>query len=257
LVRIITSESNSVVKLARKLCDKRGRDKTGAFLIEGVNLLAEARGSGARITHILLRGSADFPRRDAYADIETVILADGLFDEIADTGTPQGVMAIVQKPETGSVAEGRSFVVLDRLQDPGNVGSIIRSADAAGLDGVIAVSGTADVFSPKVVRAAAGAIFRIPVHFMPDGETALNTLKARGIRSVACSMTGERVYSEATLSGAVAIIVGNEGGGLSEQFLLGADERVYIPMRQGSESLNASVAAAVVMFDKQRQEAKC
>jgi TrmH family RNA methyltransferase len=266
LIRIITSESNSVVKLAKKLRDKRGRDKEGSFLIEGANLLAEARKSGARITHILLRENEDSDiMSDAEPEIDTVILGGGLFDELADTVTPQGVMAIVRKPESGSYFStadvsqnrGQSIVVLDRLQDPGNVGGIIRSAAAAGLDGIVSVGDTADVFSRKVVRATAGAIFRIPIRFAPDGETVLKYLRTCGIRSVACTMTGDRLYSEAALTGDVAIIVGNEGGGLSPVFLAGADEHVYIPMREGVESLNASVAAAIVMFEKKRQEAIC
>jgi TrmH family RNA methyltransferase len=210
-----------------------------------------------------------------------VVLADRLFDEIADTVTPQHVMAIVRKPSGGSCfgtydaknadwdSAGRNeakdflpsgpggrtaLVVLDRLQDPGNVGGVIRSAEAADFTGVVAVKGTADPFSQKVVRAASGALFRIPVRFAPDGETVLKALKERGIHVVACTMTGERPYDEATLSGNVAIIVGNEGNGLSEAFLAGADERIHIPMREGSESLNVSVAASVVMFEKARQE---
>jgi TrmH family RNA methyltransferase len=265
LVRIVTSESNSVVKLAKRLRDKRGRDKEGAFLIEGANLLTEAQKSGARITHIFLREKEDSGTALGGApEIDTVMLGGALFDEIADTVTPQGVMAIVRKPERelrlGEVDfrnDGKSLVVLDRLQDPGNVGGIIRSAAAAGFDGVVSVADTADVFSRKVVRATAGAIFRIPIRFAPDGEAVLEYLRTHSIRTAACTMTGDRSYSEAALAGDVAIIVGNEGGGLSEEFLAGADERVYIPMREGVESLNASVAAAIVMFEKKRQEAIC
>ncbi|MDR1029111.1 MAG: RNA methyltransferase [Clostridiales Family XIII bacterium] len=266
MIGTITSEANSIVKLAKKLRDKRGRDKEDAFLVEGDNLIEEAFKSGARVTHLILREGAD---GDAVAarkqsDIETVVLSDGLFRAIADTVTPRDVMAIVRKPAEGrrfgpdELAEGScSLVVLDRIRDPGNVGSILRSAAAADFTGVVAVRGTADIFSPKVVRAASGAVFRLPVYFASDEASTLEALRARDIRSFACDMTGDRVYHEATLTGNVAIIVGNEGEGLSAPFRAGADERVYIPMKEGSESLNASVAASIVMFEKRKQEAIC
>ncbi|MDR0356895.1 MAG: RNA methyltransferase [Clostridiales Family XIII bacterium] len=316
MIKTITSEANAIVKLAKRLRGKRGRDKEGAFLIEGRNLLAEARKSGARVTHIFLReGSplcedADALRSggvsDAFyafsreinapiraeneVDAEMIALSTGLFDAIADTVTPQDVMAIVRKPVAGRYfgtddskdgasgcfddagarpgdesrarsalgSNGRiALAVLDRIQDPGNAGNIIRSAEAADFTGVIAVKGTTDLFSQKAVRAAAGAIFRIPIHFAPDDETVLRLLKSLGVRCVACSMGGERAYDRATLSGDAAIIVGNEGNGLSETFFNGADERARIPMKEGSESLNVSVAAALMMFEKKRQEEVC
>ncbi|MDR2156802.1 MAG: RNA methyltransferase [Clostridiales Family XIII bacterium] len=289
---VITSESNKIVRLAKKLRDRRGRDSEGAFLAEGEHLLEEARKSGARIMYVLLRESGSVRLRERVSDwgcgqangrdahvpgeadevqeARTVVLADGLFDRLADTVTPQAVMTIVRKPcgnhrfgtedtaevPTDGVADRAALVVLDRLRDPGNVGGIIRSAEAAGFTGVIAEKGSVDIFSQKVVRAASGALFRIPVRFVPDAAAALRALKSRGIRTIACSMAGERTYDEAPLAGDVAIIVGNEGGGLSAPFLTEADERIRIPMREGSESLNVLVAASIVMFEKRRQERK-
>ena len=194
-------------------------------------------------------------REEILQSAECLLLTERLFDRLADTVTPQGMIAIVEKP-THDWADfaGGDIVVLDRIQDPGNVGSILRSADAAGFAGAIAIKGTADVYSGKVLRAAAGAAFRVPVYHAADGRAALAMLTSAGIRSVACDMSGESLYTEADLSSDIAVIAGNEGGGLSDSLREGADLRVRIPMRAGSESLNAAVAVAILMFEKCRRE---
>jgi TrmH family RNA methyltransferase len=221
-----------------------GIEFEGRLLLDGRERAVDAQGHEGRVDS-----------RSAVAGRAPVIclLDRRIFDSIADTVSPQGVMAVLAAP----AAPARGFssaVVLDRLQDPGNVGSIIRSADAAGVEAVVCVRGTADIYSRKVVRAAAGALFRSRVYFVRDAEAALELLRGCGVRAVACDMEAGTPYHAASLSGRTAIIIGNEGGGLSEAFLRAADETVHIPMEKDSESLNASVAAAVIMFEKRRQD---
>jgi TrmH family RNA methyltransferase len=138
------------------------------------------------------------------------------------------------------------------LQDPGNVGTIIRTAEAAGFAGVIAVKGTADIWSQKVCRATAGAIIRLPLFTADSADDALRLLARLGIRPVACDMSGESMYADGALGGSIALIIGNEGGGVSREFADASPRMVGIPMSGESESLNAAVAAAVLMYEKKR-----
>jgi TrmH family RNA methyltransferase len=230
------------------------------FLIEGIHLLYEALKSGLEVIQIYVRSGdeTDPGILDALRlakDTSTVLFDRDLFDSLADTVTPQGVMAAVRRPNPPAQMNG-SALVIDRLQDPGNVGSIVRSADAAGIETVIAVKGTADIYSRKVLRAAAGALFRIHVFFAEDAETALTLLRENDIKVFACDMKGAIPYHSADLTGRIGIVIGNEGGGLSETFLSGDTDTIYIPMEPESESLNASVTAAIVMFEKRRQDGR-
>jgi TrmH family RNA methyltransferase len=270
----ITSRANPSVKRAVKLRTRRGRDEYNAFLAEGDILIEEAARSGADIAEIFVREGSDYEFTGAIAGHVNSLSGD-LFDEIADTVTPQDVIAVIAKPKHGELSgalldglagrykaddagdtgrkDALSVVILDRLQDPGNVGTVLRSADAAGFDAVIAIKGTADVYAPKVVRAAAGAIFRIPVFQAKDADEALAALRDARFKVCALHMEGAD-YNVAELQGRTALVVGNEGAGVSKDFLLGAQMRVCIPMREGADSLNAGVAASIVMFEKVRQD---
>jgi TrmH family RNA methyltransferase len=257
----ITSRANPSVKLAVKLRTRRARDEHNAFLVEGDILIEEAARSGADFEAIFVREGSDYAGYGEGTEHMSSLPGD-LFDEIVDTVTPQNVIAIVRKPEgrvlsealpPGFGSESLSVIVLDRLQDPGNVGTVLRSADAAEFDAVIAVKGTADVYAPKVVRAAAGAIFRMPVLMAQDADEVIDTLREASVKLCALHMEGAD-FGDAELSGRTALVVGNEGGGVSKDFLLGAQMRVSIPMRDGADSLNAGVAASIVMFEKIRQD---
>ena len=257
-----------MVKLLRRITGKKGRDGEGLFLVEGANLIGEAMKSGAAIRAIIRRADGMDEAAEGPAplpDIERVFLAPVLFDGIAETVTPKPVMAVVEIPEwdvsvLSDPAPGldgnEGWIVMDRLQDPGNAGAMMRTADAAGFRGVIAVKGTVDLFSGKAVRAAAGAVFRLPVIKAESGDEALDLLRINGIRSVACRMDAGLAYDRANLTGKAALIIGNEGRGLSDAFIKGADMSVRIPMSSQTESLNAAIAAAVLMFEKRRQDAE-
>ncbi|MDR2089673.1 MAG: RNA methyltransferase [Clostridiales Family XIII bacterium] len=261
----ITSEDNRTVKLAKRLLTKKGRDRSGLYPIEGPKLLAEALDHDAEIPFAFFCDEvADgFPRhgalagRAAKAGVDVLLTTEKVFRRIADTETPQGILAAVRKPVRDAAAffsrPGAIVPVLDRVQDPANVGSLIRIADAAGFGAVLAVAGTGDPYAPKAVRAAAGALFRASVLFVRDADAAVALLAAAGKRVAVADARGAVSCYEADLARDVAFIIGNEGGGPSRAFADAASLTVRIPMPGGAESLNAAAAAAVLLFESVRQ----
>ena len=257
-MREITSRDNRIVKLCEQLAARKYRDRLGLYLIEGENLLEEAVREGAAVETVLIRkGYTGLPPG---MEEKTFVLEEGLFRKLALTDTSQGVLAIVRKPEVSRAAlmekgAAGNFVVLDRLQDPGNIGTIIRTADAAGYGLVAVMKGTADVFSPKVVRAAAGSLFRVPVVFMDDYDELVSFVKAAGGKLAATCFDTDRYYYDVDLRENVALIIGNEGNGISKELIERADIKIKIPMTGAIESLNAAVAAEVLMYESMRQRA--
>jgi TrmH family RNA methyltransferase len=265
----ISSADNKAVKLARKLLAKKAGDYRGYYLIEGPKLLAEALDHDAEILFAFFceetQGGADIisPRNRALAASfaeagATVLLTpERVFKSISDTETPQGAAAIVKKPvsSTKTLFEraGGNVLVLDRIQDPGNVGSLIRTADAAGFCGIVAVSGVCDPYGSKSVRAAAGALFRVPVLFVKDADEAVALLASAGKRVIVADARGGVSCYDADLARDIALVIGNEGSGPSKIFSENASPVVSVPMPGGAESLNAAVAAAVLMFESVRQ----
>ena len=185
-------------------------------------------------------------------------LSDKLFEQLAQTETTQGIMAIVEKPELSPDRfldkGGGNFIVLDRLQDPGNIGTILRTADAAGYELAIVMKGTADVFSPKAVRAATGSLFRMPVVFMDSVDELMEFTRAAGKKLVATCFDTDRYYYDENLKGNIALIIGNEGSGISRELIECSDLKIKIPMHGNIESLNASVAAGILMYEAVRPQ---
>jgi TrmH family RNA methyltransferase len=262
----ITSTDNSTVRLAKRLLTKKGRDRSGVYLIEGLKLLAEALDRNAEILFAFFceETTRDLSRREALARRVTDARADALwttdrvFRGIADTETPQGVLAAVRKPVCDAALltrAGANMLVLDRVQDPANVGALLRIADAAGFCGAMATGGTGDPYAPKAVRAASGALFRLPVLFVRDAAAASALLAAAGKRVVVADARGKTSCYEADLARDAAFVIGNEGGGPSRDFTENASLIVRIPMPGGAESLNAAAAAAVLLFESVRQRA--
>lgn len=249
------------MKLAKKLHDKKGREKEKSFIVEGEKLVSEAIANGATIKNLIFRGSEinDYPIPDG---VDAMIFTESVFDSVADTVTPQPLMAIVAIPEylenISTNSSGNSFrngyMLLDCIQDPGNVGTIIRTAEAASFKGIIIVKGTADPYSQKVVRSAAGAIFKIPIIMLDNAQEALKYINDNGIRAILCDASGSIKHTDCDLKGNIAFIVGNEGNGLSDYFIKNVDESIAIEMEANSESLNVAIASAILMFEKRRQE---
>lgn len=250
----ITSRENKIYKKIKLLNDKKQREKDGLFVIEGIRGVQDAIKNGMRVRLAALCEGCDI-KVDAP---EVYVLAKRLFVELADTQTPQGIIAVFDMPRSGLEdikADEEGFTLLcEDLRDPGNLGTVIRTADAAGAAGVVLSKGCCDLFNPKTVRSTVASIGNIPIVRSVDPIEAAETLKKKGFKVIAGALTDEAIgLYEADLSGKIAFVIGNEGNGVSAELLSACDGAVKIPMRGGAESLNASVAAAVMMYEKVRQ----
>ena len=257
--KTVSSKDNQIFKLCEKLAQKKYRDRLSCYLIEGENLVREAIDTGQDIRQIIISDEAVIDpelMKKAETCGKAVFMKGRLFERAAQTKTSQGILAVVSKtPETPSdPPAGSNILILDKLQDPGNLGTIIRTADAAGYGGIIAVKGTGDIYSPKVVRAAAGSLFRVPVRYADTEADALDLARSWGKKVFCTAFDTDTMYYDADMSKDAAIVIGNEGNGVSETFIREADEAIKIPMRGDIDSLNAAVAAAVIMYHSVLQQ---
>ncbi len=249
---IITGASNQVVKRLRSLRDRKQRLESGAFLVEGSVMISEALKCGLTPFEALCETEDDayFALKSAGANV--YIAERSAIDSACDTKTPQGVCCSFALPSEKSVSDGdRRVIALDRIQDPGNAGTIWRTADAAGFDFALFSDGCADMYSPKVQRASMGSGFRVPAKSC-DLISELIALKSRGYAVVAAALGGFDIYSRRQSFEKFALVIGNEAHGISDDILRIADMKIQIPMRGGAESLNAAVAAGVLMYELTR-----
>lgn len=261
LVRIESSD-NSRVKLVRKLQNKKNRDAENKIVIEGINLVSEAVRRGIHPEFVMMSDAFDggdfCEQLKMDEDILVCELDAGIFNKITDADNGVGILAVIDKkllePEDiMSLPAAANVLVLDRLQDPGNIGTMIRTAVATGYELIVCIKGTADVFSPKVLRATAGMIFDIPIVYVQDAAELRRLMTALDKRFVVTTVDGGRPYYEADLRTGVALVIGNEGNGVSDEVLGLADVRVTIPMKGEIESLNAAVSAAILMYEAIRK----
>lgn len=279
---MITSTSNAQIKELAKLQKKsRLRDERGIFLVEGPRMVEEI--PKERIERLYI--SESFERKNpAYIrelGVPAEVLSDTVFSYVSDTKNPQGILAIVKRLEytmedvlgkSASKCEEKSgekeknpenhqirvphVIVLDNLQDPGNLGTIFRTAEAAGATGILLSSDSVDVYNPKVIRSTMGAVFRMPFFYVNDLPAAVKSLSSQGIRTYAAHLNGRNAYDEEDYTKGCAFLIGNEGNGLRDEVSECADCLIRIPMCGKAESLNAAVAAAVLMFEAGRQRRK-
>ena len=261
---LITSVDNKSVRLAASLAEKKYRDKEGAYLLEGPNLIREALQYGGRLRFIFTQAShsteelsklTEAIKDEGLAIYETT---DEILSKIAQTKTPQGIIAVAEKnsfseEEFFKAVKGKNLLVLDRIQDPGNVGTLFRTAEAAGFGGIILIKGSQDPYAPKVVRAAAGSVQRLPHIAAETG--ILKKLKAEGYRIFAADMGGESQFN-IDLTVKSAVVIGNEGNGISDEISEAADQIISIPMLGRIESLNAGLAGGIIMYEVLRQQLK-
>lgn len=189
------------------------------------------------------------------------IVSDSVFSTMSDTKTPQGILALVKKREytlEEMLAGGQTpfLMLLENLQDPGNLGTIVRAGEGAGITGVIMSRDTVDIYNPKVIRSTMGSLFRIPFLYAENLGETVRFLKKNHVKILAAHLEGAVVYDEEDCTGALGFLIGNEGNGLSEEIGALADARIKIPMAGQVESLNAAVAASVLMFETARQRRK-
>ena len=246
----ITSRQNPLVARLRKLgADKKARRAEGAFLCEGVKLVGEALRWGADVETLVVAEGVELPE-GLPEKIRLVEVPEDLLKAVSTVDTPQGMLAVCRTPELAppeELAPGR-YLVLDGVQDPGNVGTVWRTADAFGADGLILLPGCAEPFSPKTVRSTMGACFRLPVWELDlDGLRA--RLAAAGVPLYATALREDTQDArDADLSRA-AVVIGSEGRGVSQTVLDACEKTLKLPMRERCESLNAAVAAAVVLWE--------
>lgn len=241
-------------KILRALGRRKGRERHDLFLAEGPHLARELLDSSLEVEMVLhtgeVPGGSDGRRvldrlEERGARMRRV--DEGTLSQLADTVTPQGVLAAVRVPgrAPGELPAGR-LLVLDAVQDPGNFGTLVRTAEAMGVDAVVALTGTVDAWNPKAVRAAAGSSFRVPIH-RGSWEEIRSALRERGVPPWAADPLGEPVYGGGSAPERLALVLGNEGRGVSRRVLDDSRRRVRVPTSGAVESLNVAVAGALLV----------
>lgn len=253
----IISKDNQIYKLCSKLAFRKYREAFGKYLIEGDRLLDEALKTGQRLDAVIALEGKKLPE---HLPCKVVFMEKTLFEKLSQTQASQGVLAIVEKTVMGEgdflkqiQTKSGNVVLLDRLQDPGNIGTILRTADAAGYSGLMTIKGTADLYAPKIVRAAAGSLFRMPVFAADCPKQAVSILKAAGKTILATGFDTELCYYDVDMRNNIGLIIGNEGNGISADLMNMAHQVIRIPMDGNIDSLNAAVAAGILMYESVRK----
>lgn len=242
----ITSSQNNLVKQWRKLIDKKKeREQTGQFIVEGFHLVEEAMKEGLAIQVMM---TEDVVTPFSLNDVETILITEEIAKLLAETETSQMIFAHCKKKQSSlDQVQGKRFLLIDAVQDPGNVGTMIRTADAAGVDGIILGKGSADAYNSKTLRAAQGSHFHVPIIQM-DLQEAVEQLQARHVPVLATGWTEQAINYREVETESFAIIVGNEGSGVATHLLEMSDEVIYIPMPGRAESLNVGIATGILLF---------
>lgn len=244
----ITSTANPQVKLWRQLLNPAGRKSHGLFLAEGIHLTQEALVAQQAQAVLIGKESLGMYPELENSQVPAFAVSQQVLSALTDSKTPQGVLAVCPMPEQKSLHQaGPRLLALNHLQDPGNVGTILRTLDAAAFDGLLLDAGSADPFSPKALRASMGAVFRVPVFAFHSLSEALNSLT--GYTLVAGDLQGTPYFEHQPFGDKVCLLIGNEGAGLEEEVLGMAHFRLRLPIPGGAESLNAAVAAGLMIYD--------
>ncbi len=246
----IESTQNALVKHWKKLvATRKEREKTGEFIVEGFHLVEEALKNKEQIVQIIVREGIELPLLWAIDNVMMVEVTDAITKEIAETETSQGVFAHCKQKQSSKdeQANWRKLLLVDAVQDPGNIGTMIRTADAAGIDAVVLGKGCADAYNPKTLRSAQGSHFHIPV---VRGELMdwIKDLQNRSVKVYGTSLQDAIDYTEVEGSQNFALIVGNEGSGIHPQLLDKTDQNVIIPILGQAESLNVAVATGILLY---------
>ncbi len=254
-MEVITSINNPRIKYLRKLTDNRQRKKEGKFILEGYRLIEEALRSGASIDTIFM--TPEFADSREARDITEMITEQGLvipvderlFNRMADTINPQGIIAIAEEPvyDSSFLIDAELVLVLDRLQDPGNMGTMIRTALAAGVDGIICFKGSVDIYNLKVLRSTMGAIFNLPI--LTGVDMAYFRKITADFRVISADLSGQVYHYEPEYKAPVMLIIGNEAHGVRGELLELSNQIVKIPILGQIDSLNASVAGGIMLYE--------
>lgn len=255
-VREIRSVHNPAVQALRELQKAKARRASGLFLAEGAKMVGEALAlSLCRTLVVEDARQADYAAMTAAAQAagcDVLLVTGAVMQAVSEARTPQGIACTVAVPPQPNALAGERLVALDGVQDPGNMGTILRTADAAGFDGVLLGAGCADLYGPKALRATMGSVFRMPVRRVEDLAAELTAMKARGYAVAATELGGADFYAHCPRSRAV-LVIGSEGNGVSAAVREAATHHLALPMRGGAESLNAAVAAGIMMYEMARR----
>lgn len=258
--RLIMSASNDRIKELKKLMkSSAARREKGLYVVEGIRMFREIPAEDIEAVYVACSSKDRFSEYLSAGLIGvTSYVRDNVFAAVSGTDTPQGIMATVKIRSSGlkdilSAGDSPFILIADRLQDPGNVGTIIRTAEAAGVTGIILSKDTVDLYNPKVVRSTMGSIFRMKICSVESVSEAVGELKKSGVTIYGAHLNGNNIYGE-TISSACAFLIGNEGKGLSDEVIGMADKLIRIPMEGQVESLNAATSTAVIAYEVLRQK---
>ena len=253
---MITSAGNQQMKnLALLMKKAKARNEQGIFVVEGRKMAEEIPHGWLKKTYV----SESFERENALflKDKDYEVVSDAVFKAVSDTQTPQGILCLVKKPSYQLndllVDKNPHLLIVESIQDPGNLGTMLRTGEGAGISGVIMNQSTVDLFNPKTIRSTMGSIYRVPFYVAADLEQTILELKEQGIKVYAAHLKGTLCYDEPDYRGPSAFLIGNEGNGLSDAVAGCADTYIKIPMQGQVESLNAAISAALLMYEKSRQ----
>jgi TrmH family RNA methyltransferase len=259
-VRAVESKQNGRIKELRKVLASPGRSDSGLVGIEGPKMLEEALRAGLRVTTVFVAQGSERLLDALHLPPETEVLQvpRALLDSALATETPQAVAALVEPPRWTwekllNQSQRKTFlVVLAGIQDPGNLGTILRSAEAFGATGIVSLPGTVSVWNPKAVRASAGSVFRVPV-IASNAEECFARLRESKVKTYATAVREAKTIEKVNLAGALAVLIGNEGNGVPDDLIAKADTKITIPCPGPVESLNAAMAATVLLYEASRQ----
>lgn len=262
-MQVISSKENEVIKNIRKLKEKKYRDIENSYVIEGIKLIKEAIAENANIKQIIMcedyTDNVELDKDTLFeiAKYNLIYVTRNIINLITDVKTPQGIIAVIEKNNNIEQIDYSQdiIVALDGVQDPGNLGTILRTADSANLKQIILSKNCADPYNPKVVRSTMGGIFRINIIEVEDLENSLKQMKKNNFKVMVTSLDTEKSVYDVDYSKKV-IVIGNEANGVSKEVQDMADEKVIIPMLGKTESLNASVAAGIMIYEYVRRKIK-
>lgn len=259
MITMISSKDNEKVKYTKSLLKTKNRNKENKFIIEGYRILTLAIECNVDLDYVFI--NEDFEKKKEHLDFINILnnknvkiykTTNKIFGELIDTENTQGILAVVgfkNRDIDNNIKNSHKFVlILDRIQDPGNMGTIIRTADAAGVDAIINLKGCVDIYNPKVIRSTMGSIFDMNIIHSTQ-EDALRVLKNNNFEIVSSFLNTENYYNEVNYKDKVALVIGNEANGVNDELIKESDTLVKIPIYGNAESLNAAISSAILMYE--------
>ncbi|WP_342042610.1 TrmH family RNA methyltransferase [Bacillus sp. OTU2372] len=245
-MKYIESVNNPKVKQWKKLLTKKERDKSGTFIVEGFHLVEEALKQGEQVLEIIVSDKVGLPPRWDAESIPVTSVTEEISTSLSETEAPQGIYAVCRQSNQ-EVQNAKTLLLIDAVQDPGNLGTMIRTADAAGIDAVVVGRGSVDIYNSKVLRSAQGSHFHLPI-IRGDLHEWINKLQDKNIPVYGTALEGASAYTDISSGASFALIVGNEGNGVAKDLLSSTTANLYIPIFGKSESLNVAVATGILLY---------